>query len=117
MKYTTEEAYRNGDTNFSLTLSELKAFIALQYGRVLYGKNHPVWFLYDREYGISIFSKMMLRDRFLKILKYLRFDYKPNRQNTGPRADRFTLNREVFETLLSMCQTKYNCKFSLIIDE
>ena len=117
VKYTTEEAHRRGDTNFSLTLSELEAFIALQYGRGLYGKNHPLWFLFNKEYGISVFSKTMPRDRFLKILKYLRFDDKPNRQRTGPRADRFAPIREVFETFSSMCQTKYNCKFFLTIDE
>ena len=45
VKYATEEAHRSGDINFSLTLSELEAFIALQYSRSLYGNNHPVWFL------------------------------------------------------------------------
>ena len=39
VKYTTEEAHRKGDTNFSLSLNELEAFIALQYARGLYGKN------------------------------------------------------------------------------
>ena len=38
VKYTTEEAHRNGDTNFSLSPNELEAFIALQHARGLYGK-------------------------------------------------------------------------------
>ena len=59
----------------------------------------------------------MPRDRFLKILKYLGFDDKTDRQRTGPRADRFAPIREVFKTFSSMCQTKYNCKFSVTIDE
>ena len=109
MKYTTEEAHRRGDSNFFLTLSELEAFISLQYGKGLYGKNHPALFLYTKEYGISVFSKTMPRDRFLKILKYLKFDDKRNRQRTGPRADRFAPIREVFETFSSLCLTKYNC--------
>ena len=54
VKYTTEEAHRRRDTNFSLSLSDLEAFIALQYARGLYGKNHPVSFLYNKEYGIPI---------------------------------------------------------------
>ena len=45
VKYTSEKAHRRGDTNFSLSLSDLEAFIALQYARRLYGKNHPVSFL------------------------------------------------------------------------
>ena len=59
----------------------------------------------------------MPRDRFLNILKYLRFDDKPNRKRSGPDADKFAPIREVFETFSSMCRTKYNCNFSLTIDE
>ena len=117
VKYTTEEAHQRGDTNFSLSLSDLEAFIALQYARGLYGKNHPVSFLYNKEYGIPIFSKTMPRDRFLNILKYLRVDDKPNRKRSGPDANKFAPIREVFETFSSMCRTKYNCNFSLTIDE
>ena len=117
VKYTTEEAHQRGDMNFSLSLSDLEAFIALQYTRGLYGKNHPVSFLYNKKYRIPIFSKTMPRDRFLNILKYLRFDNKPNRKRSGPDADKFAPIREVFETFLSMCQIKYNCNFFLTIDE
>ena len=38
VKYTTEKAHRREDTNFSLTLSELEVFIALQYSRGLHRK-------------------------------------------------------------------------------
>ena len=117
VKYTTEEAHRRGDTIFFLTPRELEAFISLQYGRGLYRKNHPIRFFCNKEYGISVFSKTMPQDRFLKFLKYLRFDDKPNRQRTGRSADRFASIREVFETFSSMRQTKYNCKFSLSMDE
>ena len=40
----------------------------------------PIFFLYNNEYGIPIFPETMSRDRFIKILKYLRFDDKPNRR-------------------------------------
>ena len=83
VKYTTEEAHRKDNTNFSLRLNELEAFIALQNARGLYGKTHPISFLYKKEYGIPIFPKTMPEDRHIKILKYLRFDDKPNRR-TGP---------------------------------
>ena len=38
VKYTNEEAKRQGEEDFLLTLSELEAFIAQQYARGLYGK-------------------------------------------------------------------------------
>ena len=43
--FTTAEAVRRGDIEFSLSLDGLETFIALQYPRGLYGKNHPVSFL------------------------------------------------------------------------
>ena len=59
-KFTTEEAVHRGDTDFSLSLDELESFIALQYARGLYGKNHPVAFLWNKRYGIPIFHKNIL---------------------------------------------------------
>ena len=41
-KFTTEKAVHRGDIDFSRSLDELESFIALQYVRGLYGKNHPV---------------------------------------------------------------------------
>ena len=59
----------------------------------------------------------MSRDYFLKILKYLRFDDKPNRVRSGPGADKFAPIRQVFENFANQCQKKYTCKFSLTVDE
>ena len=56
----------------------------------------------------------MSRDYFLKILKYLRFDDKPNRVRSGPRAASI---RQVFKHFANQCQKKYTCKFSLTVDE
>ena len=55
----------------------------------VYGKGHPVAFLWSKRYDIPIFCKNMSRDYFLKILKYFRFDDKPNRVRGGPCADKF----------------------------
>lgn len=117
VKYTNDEATRKGEENFSLTLSELEAFIALQYARGLYGKNHPVAFLWNSDHGINIFGKTMARDRFLKILRYIRFDDKPRRLRNGPSIDKFLPIREVFEKFASNCQSKFTCSYSLTIDE
>ena len=59
-KFTTDEAVRCRDVDFSLTLDELESFIALQYARGAYGKNHPVAFLWSKNYGIPIFGETML---------------------------------------------------------
>ena len=59
----------------------------------------------------------MSRDYFLKILKYLRFDDKPNRVRNGPGADKFAPIRQVFQNFTNECQKKYTCKFLLTVDK
>ena len=116
-KFTTDEAVRCGDVDFSLTLNELESFIALQYARGVYGKNHPVAFLWSKNYGIPIFGETMPGNKFTKIMKYLRFNDKPNRIRRGPGADKFAPIRDVFTTFISMCKSKYTSNFSLTVDE
>ena len=57
------------------------------------------------------------KKKFLKILKYLRFDDKPNRLRSGPGADKFAPIRQVFQNFANQCQKKYTCKFLLTVDE
>ena len=116
-KFTTKEAARRGDNEFVLDLHHLETFIGLQYARGLYGKGHPACFLWSRKYGMPIFSEAMSRDSFIKILKYLRFDDKPNKIRRGPGADKFTPIREAFEKFSSLCRSKFVCDYSLTIDE
>ena len=59
----------------------------------------------------------MSRDYFLKILKYLKFDDKPNRVRSGPGADNFAPIRQVFQNFANEYQKKYTCKFLLTVDE
>ena len=115
--YTNEEAQRRDDEQFTVSLAELETFIELQYAKGIYGKDHPVSFLWSKRYSIPIFYENMSRDYFVKILKYLRFDDKPNRVRSGPGADKFAPIRQVFENFANQCQKKYTCKFLLTVDE
>ena len=117
LQNTNKEAQRRGDDQFTVSLVDLETFIGLQYARGIYGKGHPVAFLWSKRYGIPIFYENMGRDYFLKILKYLRFDDKPNRVRSGPHADKFALIRQVFELFANQCQKKHTCKISLTVDE
>ena len=116
-RYMNKEAQQSGDDQFTVSLADLETFIGLQYARRIYGEGFPVAFLWSKRYGIPIFYENMSRDYFLKILKYLRFDDKPNRVRSGPHADKFALIRQVFEHFANQCQKKYTCKFSLTVDE
>jgi len=52
VKYINKEAYRQQENASPLSICELESFIALQDAGRLYGKNHPLPFLYNETYGI-----------------------------------------------------------------
>jgi len=104
------------DSGLSLPLSELETFIGLQYCRGIYGKNHPVKFLWSTTYGPAIFRSSMTRDRFTEILKHLRFDIKSTR-STRLQNDKFALVSELFEQFRTNCNTKYTPQMFLTADE
>ena len=116
-RYTNEEAQRRGDEQFTVSQAELETFIGLQYARGIYGKDYPVAFLWSKWYGIPIFYENISRDNFLKILKYLRFDEKPNRVRSGPGADEFAPIRQAFENFTNQCERKYTRQFLLTVGE
>ena len=117
VKLTTAEAVDRGNIDFFQSLDQLKTFIALRYARGLYEKSYPVLFLWNKRYGIPLLFKIMSRNKFTKILKYLGFDDKPNRVRSGSAPDKLVSIRDVFNTFSSMCQSKYICNISLTVDE
>ncbi|GBP35445.1 hypothetical protein EVAR_94896_1 [Eumeta japonica] len=82
-KCTIEEANRQlGHNNWILTLEQLESFIAICYARGAYGaKNIQVNELWSKTWGINFFSKVMPRDRFKEIMKFLRFDHRSERSS------------------------------------
>jgi hypothetical protein len=117
VRHTVNEARRVGDDQFELSVKELEVFIGLQYARGLYGKTHPCAFLWNKEFGIPIFHNSMSRDRFKRILRYLRFDDKTQRQTREERFDKFAPIRDLFEVFVLNCKSKYVCDYSLTVDE
>ena len=114
---TNEEAQRRGATSFCLDLQKLKAFTGIHYARGVYKKGHPVAFFGAKNMEFRFFYETMARYLFLEILRFMRFDDKPNRVRHGPGADKFAPIRDVFESFSSLCQSKYICDFSLTVDK
>ena len=72
--HTPREAKKR-NSDFKLSLEKLEAFIGLQYIREISGKQHLDEFLWNSEYGPKMFCNTMARDCFVKIKRFLRFDY------------------------------------------
>ena len=112
----TNRKARKIDPNFSLTMEQLEAFIALQYTRGIYGKHHSVHFLWKKTNGLSIFRNTMARDCFLEIKKFIRFDNKGRRRQRLTK-DKFVYIREQLESVVINCLFNYTPDWSLTIDE
>ena len=78
---TEAEAHRvKKSDEWKLPLSELKAFIFLLYVRgALCGKNRPILEFWDKNWGVPFFPETMGRNRFCKIMRFLRFDLRSTR--------------------------------------
>ena len=102
--------------NFELSLEKLKGFIGLQYLRGIYGKRHPVEFLWNKEYGPKMFCNSMARNCFVEIKRFLQFDNKERLQQRLEK-EKIVCIRELFEDFTSNCLYNYTPEWSLTIDE
>ena len=116
-KYTVAEAKRPGNNNFELSIDELKAFLGLCIILgVIKGRDEPLCSFWENSYGRKIFSETMARNKFQKVLQYIRFDDKATRtQRRG--SDKFAAIRELWESAMLNCQKAFFPHANVTIDE
>lgn len=115
---TETEAHRClGDTNWSLSLIELRAFIAVLYARGAMGlKNMSVTNIFSTKYGPELIRGTMSRERFKSIMRYLRFDIKETRPERL-LTDKFAMAREIWDKFIHNCRSCYEPGENITIDE
>ena len=88
----TTEAHRQARRkDFTLSFEELEAFISNTYVRGVMGKNDmPLTDLWNKNWSIVFYKRVMSRDRFKEILQFLRFDKKSSRSERL-QTDKFAL--------------------------
>lgn len=79
-------------------------------------KGLPLKELWSKQWGCPIFAKMMSRDRFLTILRFIRFDDKNTRRRRLSH-DKFALCSGVFNRFIHNAQLCYTPHPYLTIDE
>ena len=115
---TEAEAHRvkNSD-EWKLPLSELKAFISLLYVRgVLCEKNRPILEFWDKNWGVPFFPESMRRNRFCKIMRFLRFDMRCTRLSRL-QTDKFALISAVWDKFIENCVVCYKPGENITVDE
>lgn len=113
----TEARNKTEDPNWSVTLDELDAFLAILYVRgALLQKGQDVHDLWSMEWGTQFYKDAMSRNRFSEILRYLRFDLRESRSRRSV-DDKFGLISEIWNAFIQNCQDCYIPGPYLTIDE
>jgi hypothetical protein len=113
----TIEYGRSSNSDFTIELDELDAYIGLLYLRgVMNQKNFPVNLLWSKEYGNKKFMSAMSRDRFIEIRKMIRFDVRSTRRERVA-TDKYALMRYVHTRIVDNFKKAYRPNEYLCIDE
>ena len=114
---TIAEGHRVTGADWNVSLEELEKFMGLVIARgVVGGRTLPIKSMWDGTWGCSIFSGTMSRDRFLTIIRFLRFDLKTElRRCIG--GDRFCLASDLWYAFIDNCQRAYVPDPFITVDE
>ena len=116
-KCTIAEGQRVTGADWNVSLEELEKFLGLVIARgVVGGRTLPIKNMWDGTWGCSLFSKTMSRDRFLSIMRFLRFDFKTERRRRIGN-DRFCLISDLWYAFISNCQRAYVPEPFMTVDE
>ena len=105
------------DNTWNMSLAELDAFVAILYARGALGaKGTSVKDMWDTTWGAAFFRETMPRNRFLEIMKYLRFDLRTTR-SVRLQADKFALASEPWNRFIANSILCYKPGENITIDE
>ncbi|XP_073532535.1 uncharacterized protein [Phyllobates terribilis] len=114
---TLAEACRNNNLQFTLSYEELDAFIAIFYARGISGTNrHSISSIWCNDWGIPFCKATMSRDRFVEIMRFLRFDEKSTRSERL-QTDKFALFSTVWDRFIENCIACYKPGPYITVDE
>lgn len=112
----TEARRRTQDDSWTVDIEELDAFVAIMYARGVYGaKNFPLKGLWSTVWGPPFFRQTMGRNRFVEILKYVRFDIKSTRSERL-KTDKFALASAIWNSFIENSRSCYKAPY-VTIDE
>ncbi|XP_073537681.1 uncharacterized protein [Phyllobates terribilis] len=114
---TLAEACRNNNLQFTLSDEELDAFIAIFYARGISGTNRDsISSIWCNDWGIPFCKATMSRDRFVEIMRFLRFDEKSTRSERL-QTDKFALFSTVWDRFIENCIACYKPGPYITVDE
>ena len=112
---TNQEAAIHNST-FQVDSNDILAFIAIQFCRGIFCGGVPVRHLWSKTFGIEIVKNIMSKGKFLKIMKFLRFDDK-NTREVRKNVDKFAAVREIWNKFIYNSMSCWQPGQYLTIDE
>ena len=100
LKYTKAGAKRQNDS-IRFTIKDIYAFIGLLFLRGASGAAKiSVTDLWSHKWGFAFYRNVMPREKFIKIMKYIRFDQRSTRHKRL-ESDKFALISEIWNSFVS----------------
>lgn len=119
IKSCTELEARQALNNkeWTVTKSQLWAFVAILFAREAYeAKNLKCSYLWSAKWGPAFFAQTMSRDKFIDILRFIRFD-KKNERSKRLNTNKFALISKIWEKFIENSQACYKPDANITIDE
>ena len=115
--YTVQMARsKPGNQDWDLSVTELKAFISVFFLNTMLTHGFPVSKLWQEEYGNHLVKRVMSRDRFKSIMRFLRFDDKDTRE-ARKASDKFAAMRSIWDQFVENCQSCFVPGDNITVDE
>ena len=99
-------SFREGYIGWKTDSAEVYSFVGILIARGLLAKGLPLKELWSRKWGLLFIQKNMYRNRFLEILKLIRFDDKSTRRRRLV-GNKFALISDVWYRFIHNCQLAY----------
>ncbi|XP_013884959.1 piggyBac transposable element-derived protein 4 isoform X2 [Austrofundulus limnaeus] len=112
---TNHEARRTFDS-WSLSVSELMAFVAILFLRATLCPIGAMIESWSEKYAVPAIKETMSRDRYKEIMRYLRFDNKDTRAERV-KTDRFAAVSDIWQRLVRNCHQCYIPGQHITVDE
>lgn len=85
---------------WTITNSQLRAFLAILYARGAYeAKSLKASYLWSKKWGPAFFSQILSRDKFMEVLRFIRFD-KRNERSERLKTDKFALVSRIWNRFI-----------------
>ena len=111
-----EAQNKSGNQNWKTSCSEIHQLLAVMLARGVLARGQPVRHVWSNKWGPPIIKKIMARDRYLELIRYIRFDVRTTRTERL-QTEKFCLASSIWNRFIENCKAYYIPDENITIDE